>query len=164
MKKKMTYIARDAFDREVFRTEDGLLLVDVEMDYTFHQGRKLCTVCRNEFGGEPDCPAGDAGEYEVTNEAYRRECNENPYKKTYLLLSRMESECRYHIGWARKMRTKPISDPGEHMARMRELWNSLPGDAKPEWLTAGDLDRLEAMMASDSIFLPDENNILKEIK
>ena len=47
----LKYIQKDKFDREVFLAPAGTIhrtkpvyLVDVEMDYEFHHGRKLCTI------------------------------------------------------------------------------------------------------------------------
>ena len=52
---KITSIGFDSWDREVFETEDGLLLCDVNLDRT-HKNMRLHTKVGNDFGGEPCWP------------------------------------------------------------------------------------------------------------
>ena len=54
MKKiKIKHVGFDSWDREVFQTQKGTYIVDVNLDYS-HQAMRLCTKCNNEFDGEPD--------------------------------------------------------------------------------------------------------------
>lgn len=56
MKKiKIKSIGFDSLDREVFQTEKGSLLCDVNLDRT-HQNMRLCAKLNNDFDGEPDFP------------------------------------------------------------------------------------------------------------
>lgn len=65
----------------------------------------------------------------------------------YQLLSRLQTDCDYFLGYGHR-------NPGalwagnvpDHIAGMRALWESFPEDARPEWLTADDLDRYERDM------------------
>lgn len=162
---ELKYIEKDRFDREIFLAPAGTIhktkpvyLVDVEMDYEFHHGRKLCTIamekgCNNPYYGEPDCPISKEWDITVTNDKERRQKNENPYKKVYMMLDRMRSDCEYHIGYARMNGAKPIEDIEKHIRGMKELWNSLPEDGKPEWLSMEGINELEKMLKSDKVYL-----------
>lgn len=50
---KIKQVGFDSWDREVFQTQKGTYVVDVNLDYS-HQNMRLCTKCNNEFDGEPD--------------------------------------------------------------------------------------------------------------
>lgn len=52
---KIKQVGFDSWDREVFQTQKGTYVVDVNLDYS-HQAMKLCTKYNNEFDGEPDTP------------------------------------------------------------------------------------------------------------
>lgn len=163
----LKYIQKDKFDREVFLAPAGTIhrtkpmyLVDVEMDYEFHHGRKLCTIafekgCRQDpYYGEPDSPISPDWVVNVTNDDERRKANENPYKMTYMLLDRMRCDCHYHIGCARQHGCKPIENTDAHIKEMKRLWNSLPADGKPEWLSMEEIEDIAEKMKSDKIFFP----------
>ena len=49
---KIKSVGFDSWDREVFQTQKGTYIVDVNLDYS-HQAMRLCTKCNNEFDGEP---------------------------------------------------------------------------------------------------------------
>lgn len=52
MKKKIKFVGLDSWDREVYKTETGVYLVDVSLCGAMY----LYTKCNNEFDGEPDSP------------------------------------------------------------------------------------------------------------
>lgn len=52
---KIKSIGIDSWNREVFQTEKGTLLCDVNLDYS-RENMRLCTKYNNEFDGEPDTP------------------------------------------------------------------------------------------------------------
>lgn len=161
----ITYIGKDHLDREVFLAPKGTMntlrdiyLVDIGYDYDNHGGRELCTVCvprdGNPFYGEPDIQVGDRYAFVVTNEEERKAKNENPFRRTYMMLDRMRGDCLYHIGSARENGFSGIPDIEAHVSRMKELWESLPEDGKPEWLSMEDIDDLKCKMLSSDIFYP----------
>lgn len=162
---QIKYITKDRFDREIFLAPAGTIhktkpvyLVDVELDYEFHHGRKLCTIafekgCLDPYYGEPDSPISSDWNIVVSNEEERREKNENPYKRVYMMLDRMRCDCEYHIGYARMNGAKPIQDIEKHIQGMTELWNSLPEGKKPEWLSLEDIKDLKEKLLSDKVFL-----------
>lgn len=170
---EVTYIGKDRFDREIFLAPKGTInylrdiyLVDIGYDYENHGGRDFCTVCvpkdGNPFYGEPDTPLGDQYKVVVTNEKDRKAMNENPFRRTYMMLSRMQSDCLYHIGSARENGFSGIPDIEAHISKMKELWESLPEDGKPEWLSMEDIDDLKSKMLSTDIFYPDKDGKLEK--
>jgi hypothetical protein len=50
----LTFIGRDSWDRPVYETEEGQLLVDT--DPRCDSSPNLCTKSGNSFDGEPDTP------------------------------------------------------------------------------------------------------------
>ena len=71
-------------------------------------------------------------EYTFESEPFRR----NPYEFQYMMLSRMQSDCEYFLGYGnRSVTILSESNPQQHINRMKELWEGLPSDGKPEWLT-----------------------------
>lgn len=50
---KIKQVGFDSWDREVFQTQKGTYVVDINLDYS-HQNMRLCTKNNNEFDGEPD--------------------------------------------------------------------------------------------------------------
>ena len=172
---KIKYIQKDRFGREVFLAPAGTIhkakpvyLVDVEMDYEFHHGRKLCTIAfekrceQDPYYGEPDCPISPDWVVNVTNEDERRKANENPFRSTYMRLDRMRCDCHYHIGCARQHGCRPIEDTEAFIQEMKRLWNTLPANGKPEWLSMEDIDELGKKMNSDKIFFPNREGKLEE--
>ena len=80
---------------------------------------------------------------------------ESPFKNTYLMLSRMQSDCDYFLGHGnRNARYLWAGDMAGQIAEMRRRWESLPEDAKPEWLTWEMIDAYEAQMSTPDVFGP----------
>jgi len=79
------------------------------------------------------------------------ECDEpfvsNPYKFTYQMLGRLKSDCEYYLGYGQRYEghlwAKSVSGQIEEMKR---LWNTLPSDGKPKWLTMEQIDEYEKQM------------------
>ena len=68
---------------------------------------------------------------------------------TYQMLSRLQQDIEYYLGnggycannlWA--------GEESEQINEMRRLYDSLPENAKPEWLTKEDIDNYEALLMS----------------
>ena len=51
---KLEFLGQDSWDRPVYKTESGSLVVDV--DPRKDHGPDLCTKYKNEFNGEPEDP------------------------------------------------------------------------------------------------------------
>lgn len=70
-------------------------------------------------------------------------------KFRYMLLSRLESDCKYFLGnGQRNERHLWAGNVEKQIAKMRELYNSFADEDKPEWLTAEQIDEYERQMLS----------------
>lgn len=64
---------------------------------------------------------------------------EGDFKKYYMLLSRLQQDCKYYLGHGnRHPNSLWAHDEQEQVDKMRELYNMLP--EKPEWITLEDID------------------------
>ena len=103
----------------------------------------------DDMDGEPDSPLKRP--YEIVNPITEREKREKQYKFQYMMLSRLQSDCvgffgrdddesshmdcRYHnehFIWGKDIR-KLVSE-------MKRLWDEIPEDLKPEWLTREEVE------------------------
>ncbi|MFK8770406.1 LPD11 domain-containing protein [Aeromonas caviae] len=69
----------------------------------------------------------------------------------YQLLGRMKQDCEYFLGnGARNIKHLWADNVEEQIASMRALHDSLPADAKPEWLTTEQIDEYAKRMAEEN--------------
>ena len=67
------------------------------------------------------------------------------YKFEYMLLSRLESDCKYFLGNGNRYEKDLWAGSVEkQIGMMKELWNLLP--EKPEWLTLEQIEEYEKQM------------------
>lgn len=117
----------------------------LDLNYGFGETLDLHTCSpSDDMDGEPDSPLKRP--YEIVNPITEREKREKQYKFQYMMLSRLQSDCvgffgrdddesshmdcRYHnehFIWGKDIR-KLVSE-------MKRLWDEIPEDLKPEWLT-----------------------------
>ena len=131
---KLSYIGIDSWDRPVFQDESGKLWKDINL------GDGVPSLHRSvddEFDGEPDYPL--RREYVIIKDRPA----ESPYKFTYMMLSRLKSNCEYYFGHGD--RSKQVVDIDYVLHEMKKLWNELPDDGKPEWLTWEQILKYEAL-------------------
>lgn len=127
---KVKYIGMGGYiDTPVYEDENGRLYFDTNNGYG---ELYLCTgAYRNEYGfidGEP----GNT----VTEPV---ECD-NPYKVDprrydYMLLSRLQTDCKYYIKCNGCSKNNLWSDIDTILSEMETILNSFSEDEKPEWLT-----------------------------
>lgn len=71
----------------------------------------------------------------------------NPYHFDYMMLSRLQSDCDYFLGYGngdiKRLWGNNIED---HIAEMKKIWKKFPEDLKPEWLTENDILMYESKM------------------
>ena len=114
----LKFIGIDDFSCPTYEDQYGQLTPD------------LYSTTRNDLDGEPVSHIQQ--EYTFESEPFRR----SPYEFQYMMLSRLQSDCEYFLGYGnRSVTILSGNDPQHHMNRMKELWKELPADGKPEWLT-----------------------------
>lgn len=64
----------------------------------------------------------------------------------YMMLSRLQSDCEYFLGWGNGGGRVFPDTVKEHIAEMKRLWSILP--EKPEWLSYEQIESYEQRMLS----------------
>ena len=83
--------------------------------------------------------------------------NTNPANNfNYQMLGRLKRDCDYVLGAACGNTRHLLYDTiDEQISEMKALYNSFPNDAKPEWLTMGDIEdyelRLNAITVTETL-------------
>lgn len=68
-------------------------------------------------------------------------------KFRYQLLSRLQSDCNYYLGYGNRSKNALWAEnEKEQIEVMKELWKSFTDDEKPEWLTWNDILNYEIQM------------------
>jgi hypothetical protein len=72
---------------------------------------------------------------------------EKTHMHTYMMLARLQSDCNYYLGFGnRHEKHLWAGNVADHINEMKKLWNSLPADAKPEWITMQQIEIYEKDM------------------
>lgn len=139
--RSMEFIGLDDWNRPVYRcVENGILWKDLSLG----RGIPELYSCGNSIDGEPDSPIREDLEV-VFNSKYE----EDPNRFNYMMLSRLRMDVEYYLGNGnRSKRCLYYQDEKEHIQKMKELHNSFPDDAKPEWLTYDDILNYEKQMVA----------------
>ena len=146
---KLKRIGENAWGYMAYQdVETGKFFLD--LNYGFGETLDLHTCSpSDDMDGEPDSPLKRP--YEIVNPITEREKREKQYKFQYMMLSRLQSDCvgffgrdddesshmdcRYHnehFIWGKDIR-KLVSE-------MKRLWDEIPEELKPEWLTREDIE------------------------
>lgn len=136
----MEFIGLDDWHRPVYKCiENGRLWKDLSPD---SENPDLYSSSNNTIDGEPDCPIKKDLKIQ-----YNSKYKENPYKFNYQMLSRLESDCKYYLGYGNRY-TEHLyyKDEQRHIDEMKKLYNSFPEDQKPEWLTWEQILNYEKLM------------------
>lgn len=68
-------------------------------------------------------------------------------KFRYMLLSRLEQDCRYYLGYGNRSRKSLwAGDEAKHIETMKMIYNSFADSDKPEWITMDDIKLFETEM------------------
>jgi hypothetical protein len=66
---------------------------------------------------------------------------------TYQMLGRLQSDCEYFLGHGnRNEKRLHQGNVDDQIKEMKKLWNSLPKDKKPDWLSMDDINSYEKKM------------------
>ncbi|MFL1672490.1 LPD11 domain-containing protein [Paenibacillus dendritiformis] len=135
----MEFIGTDNWNRPVYKCiENEVLWKDITLG---SENPELCS-CGNDFDGEPDSP--------IKKElivVFKSKYKENPYVFNYMMLDRLRSDCDTHLAvWNKYRRQLKEDEIKSTIEEMKKLYNSLPHDAKPEWLTWDDILNYEKLM------------------
>lgn len=148
-KMKLKRIGENAWGYMAYQDmETGKFYLDLNYGFSDVLDLHNCSPS-DDIDGEPGFPV--KREYEIVNHVTEREKREKQYKFQYMMLSRLQSDCvgffgrdedesshmdcRYqneHFIWGKDIR-KLVSE-------MKRLWDEIPEDLKPEWLTREEIE------------------------
>lgn len=75
----------------------------------------------------------------------------NDFKFEYQMLSRLQQDCDYFLGNGNRNEASLwAGNVKDQIAEMKTIWNKLPSDAKPEWLSMEDIENYEKQMTEDT--------------
>ncbi len=70
-------------------------------------------------------------------------------KFDYMLLDRLTQDCEYYLGNGnRQAKHLWAGNEQAQIDKMRELWDAMPNDGKPEWLTREQIDNFALQMGA----------------
>ena len=138
--RKLEFDGVDSWDRPVYKDEEGRYWKDVNLGNGSPDLHRSSPS--DDFEGEPDYRI--KGEYILINQ-YK----ENPHRHDYMMLDMMRSRCDYYLGHGnRNPKNLSCDTVAEHITAMKKMWNDLPEDGKPEWLTWEQILEYERRMMS----------------
>jgi hypothetical protein len=85
----------------------------------------------------------------------------------YKLLSRLKSDCEYFLGNGnRNEKDLWAGNVKDQISEMKRIWNILPKDEKPEWLSMEDIENYEKQMTdnSEKISFKDEEDAVYSVE
>lgn len=148
-KMKLKRIGENAWGYMAYQDmETGKFYLDLNYGFSDVLDLHTCSPS-DDIDGEPGFHV--KREYEIVNPVTEHEKREKQYKFQYMMLSRLQSDCvgffgrdedesshmdcRYqneHFIWGKDIR-KLVSE-------MKRLWDEIPEDLKPEWLTREEIE------------------------
>ncbi len=129
----LTYVGEANFGYPAYKDDYGRLWANTNDRYSDADG--LCSLTGNSLEGEPNEPFHKE-KYDKVVFVGEPDLREKSYELEYMMLGRMKSDCEYFLGYG--MASEKYLKGGnvsEHIAEMKKLWDKLPADLKPEWLT-----------------------------
>ena len=78
----------------------------------------------------------------IANPLSEREEREKAFKFDYMMLSRMQADCKYYNS-AAHFNNAHASTIRQTIDRMKEIWNKFPEDLKPEWISLEEIEGYE---------------------
>ena len=142
---KLTRIGKDSWDRPLYKDENGNYYKDIEMLDLGETPKALCISCPpTDPEGEPYCLVRN---FEIINPPTDLEVREAKFRYQYMLLSRLQHDCKYFLGYGnRRESVLWAGNVADQIAKMKELWQVFPDDLKPEWCTMQDIEKYEKLM------------------
>ena len=138
---ELTRVGEHRMEGGLYKDKDGNYYVDC------HDEPKKSGVSvvyrlspKNEIDGEPDkmieC------EIKILNPLSEREERMKEFKFDYMMLNRMQMDCKYYNS-AAHFNHAHASTIRQTIDRMKEIWNKFPEDLKPEWISLEEIEGYE---------------------
>ena len=123
MTRKLDFTGVDWWGRPTYRDGSGRLWLDTSLGTGEPDLHRSTSDDFDE--GEPDYPI--EGDY-IFNSRYE----ENPHRHDYMMLDMLRGKCDYFFGHGNRAENIGIDSI---IKEIKKLWQKLPENAKPEWLT-----------------------------
>ena len=137
-KLKLHYIGIGSLDKPAYKDNNGNIWLDINLG---NGEPDLHKSSNNEIDGEPDYRI--SSDYTIVTPAPQ----ESPLKFEYMMLSRLQADCNYYLGYGRRHLSRLIDGSvNAHIEEMKRIWNGFPMDGKPEWLTMDEINKYEKEM------------------
>ena len=134
-------VGEHGMDGNLYQDSKGYYYVDCH-DEPKNNG--VSTVYRlspaTDSEGEPDKTI--ECEIEITNPRSEREEREIAFRFDYMMLSRMQGDCKYYDS-ADSYNHAHWSTIEDTIKEMKRIWNKFPDDLKPEWITMEEIEGYE---------------------
>ena len=160
----VTLVGEHRMEGNLFKDEKGRYYVDCNSELDM---KKPVTLYRlspaNDPDGEPNYPVENI---KVLNPPSEREERMKAFEFEYMLLGRLKSDvgCFFNPDSFYYHDEKNIwgTTIESHIEKMKELWDKIPEDLKPEWLSKEDIDSYESQMKSMKAIDNSQNENLSE--
>lgn len=123
------YVGEDDWNRKLYKASDGVTYasVDGQLYVLTDEGEPLYPTRKN---------------IKITTDAPN-----NDYKHTYMMLGRLQSDNDYFLGYGNRNEKRLWAGSVDaQITEMKRLWNELPENKKPEWLSYQDILDYETKM------------------
>ena len=149
--KELVRIGENAWGHMAYQDQEtGKYYIDLNDGFGGATSLYACSPS-DDMDGEPDYLVKE--DYKIVNPVTDREKRMKKYEFQYMMLGRLIEDCRAFFGDGRGDRSMDCRYHNEcfiwgssikHLvSRMKELWNQIPEDIKPEWMTWEEVEEFE---------------------
>lgn len=153
-KMKLTRVGENACGHMVYQDQaTGKYYLDIDYGFSETIALHACSPS-DDMDGEPDYRV--KREYEIINPITDREKRMKQYQFQYMMLGRLIGDCRAFFGDGRGDESADCRYHNECfiwgkdikvlVSEVKKLWNQIPEDIKPEWMTAEEVAAFEAQV------------------
>lgn len=144
----LKYLGDDYLGLPVYRTEDGTMLKDTSCGLGL---LNLHTLSGDDPDDEPNIHISRLKKYQGLEIEVVGRVDEptSEEKFNYQMLSRLQSDCDYYLGFGNRCENHLWSkNVVSQIVKMKELYNGFSKDKKPKWLTFDDILNYEKLMTA----------------
>lgn len=129
----LTRVGEHRMEGGLYKDEKGRYYVDCHQEV---ENGKESVVYRLSPSNEPDGEPCDevTAVIRLTNPPTEREQREKAFRMDYMMLDRHRADCEYY-DTAEHYNSAHWQTIDETIASMKERWQRIPDDLKPEWLS-----------------------------
>lgn len=157
-KMKLTRVGENAWGHMVYQDQEtGKYYLDINYGFSERIALHACSPS-DDMNGEPDYRV--TREYEILNPITDREKRMKQYQFQYMMLGRLSEDCRAFFGNGRGDESADCRYKNECfiwgkdikvlVSEVKKLWDEIPEDLKPEWVTWKEIEEFEKKVFAQS--------------